>query len=169
MYQVTCWTWTVCQVTEIFAHSKRWFFMRTDHHGVVSFNSQGARRMSGGNGGIATAKIKRIKTVEGSGRERGRERGSRVNAMTQTTGTKQSTGIAEATTWTCSHLVTASCSSASDHIQQPTTHPPSSPWFPSLPPPTLTSSQTWPTAHSPHPLSAGVLLLPVRFDRDVHV
>lgn len=68
--------------------------------------------MSGGNGGIAIAKIKRIKTAEGSGRGRGSERGSRATALTRTTGTKQSTGIAEATTRTCSHLETASCSSA---------------------------------------------------------
>lgn len=80
-------------------------------------NVKGARRTSGGNEGIATAKIRRIKTAEGSGRERGR--GSRANAMTRTTGTKQSTGIAEATTRTCSHLQTASCSSAPDNIQHP--------------------------------------------------
>lgn len=84
----------------------------SDHHCLISFNSQGARRTSGGNEGIATAKIRRIKTAEGSGRERGR--GSLANAMTRTTGTKQSTGIAEATTRTCSHLQTASCSSAPD-------------------------------------------------------
>lgn len=89
----------------------------SDHHCLISFNSQGARRTSGGNEGIATAKIRRIKTAEGSGRERGR--GSRANAMTRTTGTKQSTGIAEATTRTCSHLQTASCSSAPDNIQHP--------------------------------------------------
>lgn len=150
-----CWTRIAeCKVTEICAkqlcaHWKRCFTR------VVSFNLQGARRTSGGNGGTATAKIKRIKTVEGSGRGRGRERGSRANAMTRPTGTKQSTGIAEVTTRTRPHLETASCSSASEHNQQPVNQP--------------QSSSSWPSVHPPSPLSAGVLLLPVWFDRDVGV
>lgn len=98
-----------CKVTEIAAKTNNF----------VSFNSQGARRVSGGSGGIATAKIKRIRTAEGSGGGRGRERGRRANVMTRTTGTQRSTGVAEATTRTCPHLETASCSSASEHNPPP--------------------------------------------------
>lgn len=80
----------------------------------MSFTFQDARRMTEGSGGIATAKTRRTKTADGRGRESGRE--SWVNAMTLTTGTKQSTGIAEATTRTPSHLKAASSSSALDKV-----------------------------------------------------
>lgn len=74
-------------------------------------------RMSEGNGGIATTgKIRRTKRGEGRGREKENERGreTQVNVKTLITGTKRSTGIAEAMTQTQSPLKTALYSSAVD-------------------------------------------------------
>lgn len=73
--------------------------------------------MSEENGGIATTeKTRRTKRGDGRGRERGRE--TQVNVKTLTTGTKRSTGIAEAMTQTHSHLKTASYSSALDKVER---------------------------------------------------
>lgn len=87
----------------------------------LSFNfpnfQEDAGRMSEENGGIATTgKIRRTKRGDGRGGEKGSERGreTQVNVKTLITGTKRSTGIAEATTQTQSPLKTALYSSALD-------------------------------------------------------
>lgn len=79
--------------------------------------------MSEENGGIATTgKIRRTRRGDGRGRERGRE--TQVNVRTLITGTKRSTGIAEATTQTQSPLKAASYSSALDRQSLAPPHPP---------------------------------------------
>lgn len=80
--------------------------------------------MSEENGGIATtAKIRRTRRGDGRGREKGSERGRETwaNVKTLITGTKRSTGTAEATTQTRSPLKTALYSSALDRAPP---HPP---------------------------------------------
>lgn len=87
----------------------------TNLYHLIFLNFQEGRRMSEENGGIATTeKTRRTKRGDGRGRERGRE--TQVNVKTLTTGTKRSTGIAEAMTQTHSHLKTASYSSALDKV-----------------------------------------------------
>lgn len=72
-------------------------------------------RPSEESGEIATtAKIRRTKRGDGRGREKGSGRGTQVNVKTLITGTKRSTGIAEATTQTQSPLKVALYSSALD-------------------------------------------------------
>lgn len=79
------------------------------------------------NGGTATtAKKRRTKKGDGRGRERGSERGreTQVNVKTLITGTKRSTGIAEAKTQTQSPLKMALYSSALDRQSLTPPHPP---------------------------------------------
>lgn len=92
---------------------------------IISFflNFQDGGRAIEENGGIATTgKIRRTKRGDGRGRERGRE--TQVNVKTLITGTKRSTGIAEATTQTQSLLEMALYSSALDRQSLAPPHPP---------------------------------------------
>lgn len=85
-------------------------------------------------GGIATGKIRR--TQRGGGRGRERESGTRLNVKTLITGTKRSTGIAEATTQTRSPLETALYrpSALDSHSPAPPHSPPVFLPSPKLPP-----------------------------------
>lgn len=108
--------------------------------------------MSEENGGIATTGKKR-RPKRGDGRGRERERDTQVNVKTLITGTKQSTGTAEAMTQNQSPLKAPLYSSALDRQHLAPPHSPPIDPSPNFPTPTHCSP--------PRPLSAGVLLLPV--------
>lgn len=97
--------------------------------------------MSEENGGfVITGKIRRTKTGDRRERERGRE--TQVNVKTLITGTKRSTGIAEAMTQAQSHLKMALYSSALDKVSL----------LPDLPPPVTLPFFLLQNFLQPHPL-----------------